>query len=206
MSTATLERSPLKAGNIYGFPGSKFWFVVNCVEFRGHPGYDGGAQGVSVSFCNDRRSGFQLCQSEAHFWDFMAFQGAVDASPEVAAAAKAVMFRKKPCWALLNWPDDQPAIFVPQKRVHFADTKSGVKRFEYRKLGKIWNEKSCRVGRRIIFSNGYGIQNRLTGRITSFRIEHNPHTLPGWTDCYGDDNGPAAVIGFEITGELEVVS
>ncbi len=60
-------------------------------------------------------------------------------------------------------------LFLPLKTQYYAAFEIGHKSEEYRLYGKMWNEKNCRIGRRITLSNGYGKKNRLQGIIVGFR-------------------------------------
>jgi len=62
----------------------------------------------------------------------------------------------------------EPALFVPLKTEYFRAFADGTKQTEYRIYGPRWNERVCRVGRRVVLSNGYGKRERLTGTITAF--------------------------------------
>lgn len=64
----------------------------------------------------------------------------------------------------------EPALFIPLKKEWFEKFASGEKKTEYRIYGKRWNERVCRVGRRVVLSLGYGKKARLTGTITAFNI------------------------------------
>jgi len=59
-------------------------------------------------------------------------------------------------------------LFIALKSEHFISFESGGKKFEIRKYGKRWNEKTCPVGRKVILSKGYGKKHRMNGNITSF--------------------------------------
>lgn len=63
-------------------------------------------------------------------------------------------------------------LFVPLKSKYYEAFKDGTKREELRLYGKRWNEKTCRVGREIVLSKGYGKSNRMKGRIWKFKIQH----------------------------------
>jgi hypothetical protein len=61
-------------------------------------------------------------------------------------------------------------LFVPLMRKYYEQFVSGEKKFEYRKAGGPWNERTCRIGRLVTISMGYGKQHRRSGVITSFDI------------------------------------
>lgn len=77
-------------------------------------------------------------------------------------------------------------LFIPLKTEHYRDFEKRVKFEEFRPYGARWNERTCRVGRRVTLSLGYGKKHRMKGTITGFRIVEDPTTLPGWKDCYGE--------------------
>lgn len=62
------------------------------------------------------------------------------------------------------------ALFVPLKTQFFEAFKRGEKQTEFRRYGARWNEKTCRIGRRITLSKGYGKYARLAGTISSFDV------------------------------------
>lgn len=60
-------------------------------------------------------------------------------------------------------------LFLPLRKKWYLAFKNGLKRHEYRALGPRWNETTCRVGRTVVLSMGYGKHSRLSGKILSFR-------------------------------------
>jgi len=89
-------------------------------------------------------------------------------------------------------------LFVPLKTRFFREFQNGLKYVEYRPEGPQWNAKVCRVGRDVVLSNGYGKQERMTGRIVSYQSEPIASFIPGWVDCYGQKQGPVACIGIQL--------
>jgi hypothetical protein len=61
-------------------------------------------------------------------------------------------------------------LFIPVYKRYFLRFQGGEKRVEYRLYGKRWNEHTCRFGRSVVVSNGYGKSGRLTGRICGFAV------------------------------------
>lgn len=61
-------------------------------------------------------------------------------------------------------------LFIPLRSKWFAQIYSGEKRHEYRAYGPRWNEGTCRVGRRVTVSRGYGKAQRLAKVIASFIV------------------------------------
>ena len=88
-------------------------------------------------------------------------------------------------------------LFIPLRRTYFEDFRTGAKMHEYRPLGARWNATTCRVGRKVTLSLGYGKHQRLHGFVSSFAVQQNPQALPGWKECYSNRNA-AAVIGITI--------
>jgi len=84
--------------------------------------------------------------------------------------------------------EDKP-LFIPLKTAHFEAFKYGNKRDELRKWGAGWNDQTCKIGRPVTLSKGYGKHDRLSGTITGFKKQHG--TTFGSTyraaiqDCYG---------------------
>ena len=60
-------------------------------------------------------------------------------------------------------------LFIPLKREYFEEFATGKKTTEFRQYGPRWNERTCKVGRTVVLSLGYGKQRRLTGIITGFK-------------------------------------
>lgn len=92
---------------------------------------------------------------------------------------------------------DKP-LFIPLKREYFEAFKRGDKTREYRPHGKRWNVSTCRIGRRVTLSLGYGKAHRLHGVVSDLTVETEPQTLHGWTECYGDKHGEALCIGIKL--------
>lgn len=89
-------------------------------------------------------------------------------------------------------------LFIPLKREFYEAFAQGDKQEEFRLYGKRWNENTCRIGRPVTLSLGYGKANRMQGRVVSFKIDESPDSRPGWVRCYGENQGPAACIGIEL--------
>jgi len=91
-------------------------------------------------------------------------------------------------------------LFVPLKAEYFDAFKGGFdafkggsKREEFRLYGKRWNERTCRPGRAVTLSKGYGRQNRMRGRIRDFSAVSFYALDPIWRRairaCYGHKLG-----------------
>ena len=89
-------------------------------------------------------------------------------------------------------------LFIPLKREFFEAFERGEKWEEFRGFGLRWNYCTCRVGRRVTLSLGYGKARRLTGQIVAFRLDPEPEALPGWIACYGARAGMASRIGIRL--------
>ena len=63
-------------------------------------------------------------------------------------------------------------LFVPLNTEYFEAFANGKKSEELRKYGKRWNEITCKPGREIVISKGYGKRNRLKGRIWKYKRQH----------------------------------
>lgn len=59
-------------------------------------------------------------------------------------------------------------LFVPLKAEYYRDFASGLKTVEYRLYGPRWNERTCRPGRAVTLSLGYGKRERLRGVVAGF--------------------------------------
>ena len=93
-------------------------------------------------------------------------------------------------------------LFIPLRKEFFEAFERGEKMVEYRLYGKRWNGDSCKLGRAVVISCGYGKHRRLDGFINDFWVDDNPETLPGWVNCYGVGKGPAACIGIRVLVNL----
>lgn len=89
----------------------------------------------------------------------------------------------------------EKALFIPLKTKWFEQFASGEKTSEIRKYGPRWNEHTCRVGRRVLLSKGYGKQARLSGVIWQFHKRR--------ADTFGSTY-QAAVLETFGTVDLEV--
>lgn len=99
------------------------------------------------------------------------------------------------------------SLFIPLRREYFDAFKRGEKTEEYRKYGPRWNEGTCRVGRAVTLSMGYGKKHRLTGRVKYFQTDLHPDRRPGFVACYGAGAiCIAAVIGIELDDSNIAVS
>jgi len=61
-------------------------------------------------------------------------------------------------------------LFIPLKAKWFEAFEQCKKTIEYRVYGPRWNEKTCRRGRAVTLSYGYGKARRLYGVITGFKV------------------------------------
>lgn len=66
----------------------------------------------------------------------------------------------------------EKSLFIPLKAEYYEAFADGSKTEELRLHGPRWNERTCQVGRRVVLSNGYGKQNRLTATIYKFKRQH----------------------------------
>ena len=98
-------------------------------------------------------------------------------------------------------PDEKP-LFIALRAVHFEEFAAGTKTEEYRKIGGPWNARTCRVGRAVVLSRGYGKHARLRGVVTGYR-EGLPLDLAAFHGIYGPDAGNnAACIAIKTLGEV----
>jgi len=71
-------------------------------------------------------------------------------------------------------------LFIPLKALFYDQFISGQKLSELRLYGPRWNEKTCRIGREVILSKGYGKKHRVKGKIWQFykRDAHSFAQIP----------------------------
>jgi hypothetical protein len=86
-------------------------------------------------------------------------------------------------------------LFIPLKTEYYRAFQAGTKTTEFRRYGALWNERSCRIGRRVVLSRGYGKQDRRTGMVVGF--DRRVMDSPDWIACYGAA-GEAACIEIEL--------
>ncbi len=60
-------------------------------------------------------------------------------------------------------------LFIPLASAYFEAFLAGKKREELRRYGPRWNERTCRIGRAVVLSKGYGKRHRLIGRVEGFK-------------------------------------
>lgn len=89
-------------------------------------------------------------------------------------------------------------LFIFLKSEYFDAFEAGKKDTEYRPRGTRWNAETCRIGRPVVLSRGYGKKRRLTGVIVGFAYDTIPSKIPGWTECYGKTAGDAACIKIRV--------
>lgn len=93
---------------------------------------------------------------------------------------------------------EEKPLFVPLKTEHYEAFERGIKKYEYRLYGPRWNEKTCRIGRAVTLSKGYGKANRLHTSVKGFeKVDPTAlHLLERLDiiDCYGNLDNPIAKI------------
>lgn len=92
-------------------------------------------------------------------------------------------------------------LFIPLKKEYFKKFENGTKLLnsEFRPYGPRWNEVSCRPGRAVTLSLGYGKHRRLKGVVKSFS-KCRAHLCPAKTDYY-------KIYGFDpfpIVAQIEI--
>ncbi len=73
---------------------------------------------------------------------------------------------------------NEKALFIPLKTEWYEAFESGVKRAELRIYGNRWNERTCRIGRAVTLSKGYGVKNRIHGHVSNFEKVHESALPP----------------------------
>jgi len=101
----------------------------------------------------------------------------------------------------------QKPLFIPLKTEYYEAFVDGSKTEELRRYGPGWNETTCKVGRAVVLSKGYGKQARVSGRIYRFKKKHG--SLFGSTyqaaikAVYGTLDIEIACIGVSNIGALQ---
>jgi len=107
--------------------------------------------------------------------------------------------------------DPEKPLFIPLKGVHYDAFFLKAKNHEFRLYGPRWNERTCRPGRAVTLSRGYGKQQRMKGRVRDFSAISFYDLPTRWRrdilSCYGRKAGRSviAVIGIEIQKAHKVI-
>lgn len=83
-------------------------------------------------------------------------------------------------------------LFIPLTAEWFDAFERGEKDTEYRPLGSRWNAKTCRIGRAVTLSRGYGKHRRLSGVVAGFQ-EVGPDAHPAIRCVYPTGDRFAAI-------------
>lgn len=92
-------------------------------------------------------------------------------------------------------------LFIPLRGEHFDAFERGDKDTEFRQYGARWNEQTCRPGRQVVLSRGYGKQRRILGRIDRFDVR-SPRVVKAYREIYGR-RGKAACIRIIVPDDLD---
>jgi len=92
-------------------------------------------------------------------------------------------------------------LLIPLKTEYYEQFERGEKFTEYRLYGPRWNEKTCRVGRAVTLSKGYGRKNRMKRKIWQF-YKRDARTFGSTVkaailECFGTLDKPIAEIRME---------
>ena len=95
-------------------------------------------------------------------------------------------------------------LFLPLKAQFFDAFVDGSKTTEYRLYGARWNEGTCKVGRPVLLSRGYGKRFRRWGQIESFYTSKDVTESPAFRACYplARKEALAACIKIRLTGDF----
>lgn len=93
---------------------------------------------------------------------------------------------------------EDTGLFIPLKTEYFEAFANGSKDTEYRPYGPRWNERTCRVGRSVVLSKGYGKGNRLLGVVIGFTRTRTSRPTAAWKACYGTRECDMACIGIKV--------
>lgn len=90
-------------------------------------------------------------------------------------------------------------LFIPLKAKYFRAFEEGTQTIERRPYGARWNEDTCKPGRDVLLSLGYGKRERLLGRIVAFRVSTAASRTRDWIECYGPGECKVACLEIEVT-------
>jgi len=93
-------------------------------------------------------------------------------------------------------------LFIPLITEYYEAFKCGEKTYELRVAGKRWNAETCRIGRKVTLSKGYGKANRLYGTVVGFTVvdgtrlkdSHRKNLIK----IYGTDDNDIALIDIKL--------
>lgn len=88
--------------------------------------------------------------------------------------------------------ENEKPLFLPLTGRWFDQFANGRKDTEFRRLGPRWNEKTCRVGRTVTLSRGYGKQHRLSGVVVGFHVV-GPDADPAIREVFPEGDEFAAI-------------
>lgn len=94
-------------------------------------------------------------------------------------------------------PPAEKPVFIPLRREWYELFARRAKTSEYRPYGPRWNEKTCRIGRRVTLSLGYGKARRLHGVIIGFEKSEDATRTEAWKSCYGGK-------GYQFAAKIEI--
>lgn len=95
------------------------------------------------------------------------------------------------------YPSCEKPLFVPLTRHWFEQFERGEKATEFRLYGARWNERTCRIGRPVTLSLGYGTKRRLTAVVSRFELV-GPDADPAIREVYPSADLIAAV-GIKVS-------
>lgn len=95
-------------------------------------------------------------------------------------------------------------LFIPLKTQFYEEFKRGEKSTEYRLYGPRWNDKTCRVGREVHLSCGYGKHRVRLRRVIDEFYKRDAHTFGSTVkadilECFGTLDEPIAEIRLTKT-------
>lgn len=95
-------------------------------------------------------------------------------------------------------------LFIPLKTPYFEAFLRGTKNTEYRLYGPRWNERTCRIGRRVVLSLGYGKKARLAGVVSDFWKDTS--RTDDFKACYPGKAGAMACIQIKLLKRSDATS
>jgi hypothetical protein len=105
----------------------------------------------------------------------------------------------------------EKSLFIPLVAKFYDDFISGEKTNEYRIDGARWNNQTCRPGRRVVISKGYGTHRRAMGFISHYTVEPvgvlHPRLQQSLYELYGSKiNEKTLIIGIAIRDLQEIIA
>lgn len=97
-------------------------------------------------------------------------------------------------------------LFIPLKAEYYYAFLNGTKTWEYRVYDSRWNFQTCRPGRRVELSCGYGAHDRAAGWLVDVMPILHPQNMPAWRACYGPEPRLGIALKIDLIARMATYS